>query len=508
MKIAELIKKIPEIRVIKGDAFSDVNYIWADSRKLGEKDIFVIPDDTETKQEEYLRMAVSKKVETILVSKKNLKLQGVHEFLNILESENALEDSYGKIASILCGYPSKKLKIIGVTGTNGKTSLSFILFHIARYCGKKAGLIGTVQIQIGDRVLESNYTTPEASSLNLLLQEMVQEGVEYVFMEVSSHGLKLGRVSGIEFTGAGFTNLTQDHLDFHKTMEDYFESKYKLFTLLEKSSIKNKFGLIAGDSPYGSQMIQRVISDKLNSPIYVLGKTGEFQYTNTKLSLRGSEYRFHKKEKNLPFIEVRKVTTNLLGNFNIFNTAFAASMAFELGFSWDKVIESLQNLPTVPGRFQVLPFPDRSRIAVVDYAHTPDALENILKSCVEINPKQLICIFGCGGDRDRTKRPKMGKIAETLADYVIITSDNPRTEDPNAILDEIESGFSRGFKRFEKIVDRRSAIERGVSLLEKDGILVVAGKGHETYQIIGKEKTEFVDLDEIQKAFIKLDIGR
>ncbi|TGM48575.1 UDP-N-acetylmuramoyl-L-alanyl-D-glutamate--2,6-diaminopimelate ligase [Leptospira biflexa] len=507
MKLTEIIKKIPELKLIKGDGDLDVGYIWADSRKLKPNDVFVLPEDKAETIESYLQMAYDKGVKVVLVSKRNLKLKNLDLFPTILESEDALGDVHGKMASQLLGNPSKKLKIIGITGTNGKTSLTFILFHIAKKLKKKVALIGTVQIQILDRILESGYTTPDASSLNLLLREMLDEGVEYVFMEISSHGLKLGRVAGIEITCAGFTNLTQDHLDFHESMEDYFDSKFKIFQLLEQSSVKNKFGLVAGDVSFGDRMIQRIRESNLKTPIYILGKSGEFHYSNTKLSLLGSEYRFHKKEKNLPFIEVRSIRTNLLGNFNVFNTAFAMSIAYELGFPWDEVVTAIEEIPTVPGRFQVIPYPDKTRIAVVDYAHTPDALENILKSCVEIRPKQLICLFGCGGDRDRTKRPQMAKIAETLADFVFLTSDNPRTEDPESILDEIESGFSRGFKRYEKITDRRVAIQRAVSLLEKDGILVVAGKGHETYQIIGKEKTKFVDFLEIENAFLNLDTG-
>lgn len=506
MKLSEIIKRIPDVKLLKGEGSLEVDYIWGDSRKLKPKDIFVLPEDTEEKQESFLKMAGELGSKVILVSKRNLKLKGLEIFPNILETEEAVGDAHGKIACLLAGNPAKKMKLVAITGTNGKTSLTFILFHLARKVGKNAALIGTVQIQIMDRVLESGYTTPDASSLNLLLKQMLEEGIEYVFIEMSSHGLKLGRVAGLEITCAGFTNLTQDHLDFHPNMEDYFESKFKIFQLLEQSSVKNKFGLVAGDVSYGTSMIKRIADAKLKSPIYILGKSGEFNYTNTKLSLLGSEYRFHKKAKNLPFIEVRSIKTNLLGNFNVFNTSFALAIAYELGFPWEEVISCLEKIPTVPGRFHVVPFPDRSRIAVVDYAHTPDALENILKSCVEIAPKQIICLFGCGGDRDRTKRPQMARIAETFADFVILTSDNPRTESPDAILDEIESGFSRGFQRYEKITDRRVAIQRAVGLLDRDGILVVAGKGHETYQIIGKEKTKFVDFEEIENAFQNLGL--
>lgn len=508
MKLSELIKRIPEVKLIKGENSLEVGYIWGDSRKLNKDDIFVLPEDSLERQESFLKMANELGSKVVLVSKRDLKLKGLELFSAILETEDAVGEAHGKIACLLAGNPAKKMKLVAITGTNGKTSLTFILFHLARKVGKNAALIGTVQIQIMDRILESGYTTPDASSLNLLLKQMLEEGIEYVFIEMSSHGLKLGRVAGLEITCAGFTNLTQDHLDFHSNMDDYFESKFKIFQLLEQSSVKNKFGLVAGDVPFGSAMIKRISDAKLKSPIYIFGKSGEFNYSNTKLSLLNSEYRFHKKAKNLPFIEVRSIKTNLLGNFNVFNTSFALAIAYELGFPWEEVISCLEKIPTVPGRFHVVPFPDRSRIAVVDYAHTPDALENILKSCVEIAPKQLICLFGCGGDRDRTKRPQMARIAETFADFVILTSDNPRTESPEFILDEIESGFSRGFQRYEKITDRRVAIQRAVGLLERDGILVVAGKGHETYQIIGKEKTKFIDFEEIEKAFQNLDFSR
>ncbi|TGK83703.1 UDP-N-acetylmuramoyl-L-alanyl-D-glutamate--2,6-diaminopimelate ligase [Leptospira montravelensis] len=508
MKLSEILKRIPDVKLISGEGSLEVDYIWGDSRKLKPNDLFVLPEETNEKQELFLKMAIKHGSKVVLVSKRHLKLKGLELFSAILESEDSVGEAHGKIACLLAGNPAKKMKLVAITGTNGKTSLTFILFHLARKVGKKAALIGTVQIQIMDRVLESGYTTPDASSLNLLLKQMLEEGIEYVFMEMSSHGLKLGRVAGLEITCAGFTNLTQDHLDFHPNMEDYFESKFKIFQLLEQSSVKNKFGLVAGDVSYGDKMVKRIAEANLKSPIYILGKSGEFNYTNTKLSLLGSEYRFHKKAKNLPFIEVRSIKTNLLGNFNVFNTSFALSIAYELGFPWEEVISCLETIPTVPGRFHVVSFPDRTRIAVVDYAHTPDALENILKSCVEIAPKQIICLFGCGGDRDRTKRPQMARIAETFADFVILTSDNPRTEEPESILNEIESGFSRGFQRYEKITDRRKAIQRAVGLLERDGILVVAGKGHETYQIIGKEKTKFVDFEEIENSFQNLGLSR
>ncbi len=501
MKLAEITKKFPEIKLRKGDPNFEVSYIWADTRQIKNDDIFVLPEGQNERYATFIETLTKQGVKTILIQVGQIKIPGIESFENILETEHYLGDTHGKLAHCLAGSPSKKLKVVGVTGTNGKTSLTFILFHIASKLGKKCGLVGTVQIRLDDQIRETGYTTPDASSLNLLLKEMLQKEIEYVFVEMSSHGLKLGRTSGLEVQAVAFTNISRDHMDFHESMEDYLNSKFKIFQLLEQSSLKNKFGIVASDVIGGDKMMEKLKEARFSSPIFVLGSSGEFNFSHTKLTILGSEFRLHKKEKNLPFIQVRKVSTNLLGNFNVFNVSLAAFVALELGFVWDDILKTIEFIPTVPGRFQVVKSPDLSRIGVIDYAHTPDALENILKSCMEISSKQIICLFGCGGDRDRTKRPIMGKIAEEYSDYVILTSDNPRTENPRTILEEIESGFSRGFKRFETILDRREAIKRGVGLLEKDGILVVAGKGHETYQIIGKEKFDFLDFEEVEKAF-------
>ncbi|GBF49149.1 UDP-N-acetylmuramoylalanyl-D-glutamate--2, 6-diaminopimelate ligase [Leptospira ryugenii] len=501
MKVIDIIKKLPEIRITKNETDSEIGYVHSDTRRVSAGDIFVFPEGQNARYPEFLGQLKEKNVKAILLGPGQLKLIDKTQFDLILETDAYLGDVYGKLAHLLAGQPSKRLKVVGITGTNGKTSLTYILYHIASELGKKCGLIGTVQIRFGSEIRESSYTTPDASSLNLLLKEMADQKIEYVFMEMSSHGLKLGRTSGIEVQAVGFTNLTQDHLDFHGTMEDYLMSKFKIFQLLESSSQINKFGILACDVPGGAEMMETIKQNQIKSPIFLLGSSGEYNFSHVKLSLFRSEFRLHKKEKNLPFIEVRKAHTNLLGNFNVFNVSMASFIALELGFPWEEILKIIQTLPTVPGRFQVVPDPKEERIAVVDYAHTPDALENVLKSCKDLNPRQLICLFGCGGDRDRTKRPQMGKIAEQYADYVVLTSDNPRTEDPLSILMEIESGFSRGFKRFETIADRRQAIQRSIQMLEKDGILLVCGKGHETYQIIGKEKLHFVDHEEVDLAF-------
>ncbi len=503
MKIKAILSEFSELSLVSGNPDLEINYIQADSRRIEKGDIFVLTEENPDLQKKYLDDANTRGALALLTNQK-LNEDFGNAIPLVLKSENSIGDLHGRIASFLLGNPSNKLKIIGITGTNGKTSVTQILAHIAKSFGKKVGIIGTIHIKINEEVIESEYTTPDASSLQKILHKMLDENVEYVFMEMSSHGLKLGRVAGVQVDAIGFTNITQDHLDFHKTMEDYLESKCRIFQLLEESRKEKKFGMILSDAPGSNLVLEKVKKMNLTSRVVLCGTTGEYQISSPMLSLTGSSFRLHRKFIGMPLQEVRKANTNLLGGFATQNVGLASFIAFELGFSWVGILDAIQKIPTIRGRFDVVPFPETGSIGLVDYAHTPDAVENILNSCLEIKPHQLVCILGCGGDRDRTKRPIMASIAEKLADYIIITSDNPRTESPAKILSEMEKGFSASFTRYEKIENRREAIERGVALLEKGGILAVLGKGHEDYQIIGKEKTHFDDKEELMRAFENL----
>lgn len=490
------------MKLNSGNPDTSLSYVQSDSRLIGLNDLFIPPIYPEMDVDPYIKDSFERKASAILVNKKYLRKEPLPPFPCVLETEISLGEMHGKIASFLAGEPSKKLKIVGITGTNGKTSLTYLLFQLAKRLGYSAGLIGTIFNRINDTVLDANYTTPDASSLNLLLSKMLSEGVQYVFMEMSSHGLKLGRVAGLQVQGVGFTNLTQDHMDFHETMEDYFESKFGIFKLLEQSKIPNKFGVIDMEAPYGKQMWERILQEGFKSEISRLGAYGEARISHAKYGISQTQFRFHKKSKSSPEIKVRTVRTSLLGKFNVSNLSLALLVAMELGWSQEAIFSSVSKLSPVPGRFEVI-LGYNDNIAIVDYAHSPDALENVLKSVKEIGAGNIICLFGCGGDRDRTKRPVMARVVEALSDFAILTSDNPRNEDPELILSEVESGFSKGFKRYERIVDREKAISRGVELLPPNGVLVIAGKGHEQYQLIKSQKLPFSDKEIVQEYFRK-----
>ncbi|EKO33976.1 UDP-N-acetylmuramoyl-L-alanyl-D-glutamate--2,6-diaminopimelate ligase [Leptospira santarosai] len=491
-KLPDLLREFPELKLRsfpsgKNPDSIPIEYIQSDSRKANLEDIFCVPESVGPKKGEFIS---DTKASVILLRRgSNVSVDSSKVVLECAEDPEQLQ---GGIASFLLDHPSKNLEIVAVTGTNGKTSLTNILFALAKDQGKICGLIGTIGVQFGDRLIDTGYTTPDASSLNLILKQMKDEGVTTVFMEASSHGLKLGRMNGISLKAGVFTNLTQDHLDFHSDMEDYFESKFRLFEILDVS--KSPFAVLDYTSPGGDKLYRKIGN---NLPIKALdGIENEYRVSDLSLNLQGTSYVL-----SLPGNRRQSVSTNLLGSFNVRNTALAFLTGLGIGLDQERMLSSLREIPQIPGRFQIVYSKDRSRMAVVDYAHTPDALENIIRSVRNSQPKRLITLFGCGGDRDRTKRPKMARIAEELSDQVILTSDNPRTEKPESILDEIQSGFSPGFIPLLREVDRARAISEGVAVLPEGGCLLVAGKGHEEYQIIGKEKRRFSDVEEVRKAF-------
>ncbi|TGL61463.1 UDP-N-acetylmuramoyl-L-alanyl-D-glutamate--2,6-diaminopimelate ligase [Leptospira sarikeiensis] len=494
MKLSELLDLYSEIKIEQGSYSPDerIRFVRTDSRKLDKDDLFCVPNSSGEKGADYASDSNSR----FILINSNLKIQNL-EGKVILKTALDPESLAGPIASSILGNPSEKLKVIGVTGTNGKTSLTHILSYLGESQGKSCGIIGTTGVKYKGKLSDTGYTTPDPSSLQLILKEMLDAGVEYVFMEASSHGLKLGRTNGVRFQAGVFSNLTQDHLDFHPDMLDYLQSKALLFSSLSKHP--NTFGVIDTDAPGGKDFQKYVRSISQDLKLFHLGKEeGEFPISKETFSLEKTSYTIRLSEL---WGKDTIVDTNLLGGFNVRNTALAFVTA--LGLGWDKqsLLNSLQSIPQIPGRFQIYYSKDRSRMAVVDYAHTPDALENILKSIRESKPNELIALFGCGGDRDRTKRPKMAKIAQDLADKVILTSDNPRTEDPEIILNDIQAGFVGEYSPFLREADRAKAIHFGISSLKEGSCLLVAGKGHEDYQIIGKEKRHFDDGEEIRKAF-------
>ncbi len=365
------------------------------------------------------------------------------------------------------GNPSAKLKVVGVTGTNGKTTIATLLYKIAIALGYKAGLISTIENMINDERAEATHTTPDPLSLNKLLNKMVKKECEYVFMEVSSHALDQNRVAGINFVGGIFTNLTHDHLDYHKNIENYFGAKKKFFKMLPSQA----FALANVDDEYGTKMLEGIRAKK-----YTYGFKNQADFN-------------------------QKLGTKLLGEFNAYNALAVYASAVLLGEDKEKIKEILKNIEPPKGRLEH--FTSKNGVLViVDYAHTPDALKNVLKTIKDIKKEntRIISVFGCGGDRDPLKRPIMGKLGAELSNLAIFTSDNPRSEDPDKIIEQMKTGLSaEDIKKVKTIANRREAIRESVKLAQKGDIILCAGKGHEDYQEIKGVKHHFDDMEEFQK---------
>lgn len=382
------------------------------------------------------------------------------------------------------GNPARKLKIIGVTGTNGKTTTATLLYKVTTALGYKAGLVSTVENIVAGERRGSTHTTPDSISLTKLFREMVDRGCEYVFMEVSSHGLDQKRVVGIEFAGAIFTNLTHDHLDYHKSFENYFLAKKKLFQMLPEGA----FALSNADDEHGRGMLEGI---KAKECLYGFKGDTDFRGEVKKLDFSGLELKFNGQD----------MKSKLLGNFNAYNLLAVWSACSLLGFDMDKVNKILEDIDPPAGRFEYYTS-GSGVIVIVDYAHTPDALENVLQTINEIKPKgaKVVSVFGCGGDRDPLKRRVMGKVGVTYSDIAIFTSDNPRGEDPDKIIAEMKTDLSMQEVGKVKIVPlRREAIALSVKLAQKNDIVLCAGKGHETYQEIKGVKHHFDDMEEYKK---------
>ena len=383
-------------------------------------------------------------------------------------------DVYSKLCANFFENPAEKLKLIGVTGTNGKTTTTFLVKQILENAGKKVGLIGTVQNMVCEEVYPAKYTTPDSHELQKLFSLMVKAGCEYCVMEVSSQALAQGRVNGLVFEIAAFSNLTQDHLDYHKTWENYFNAKRMLFEQC-KTAVTNK------DDKYGLKIVEglpcKVVTyaESCNDADYVA--------KNVKFKATGIEY-------ELVSDKIGRVNCPIPGRFSVYNSLCAASIALTLGIQFEEVLGAIEKSKGVKGRIEVVPT-NTDYTVIIDYAHSPDGLENIITSLREIAKGRVVTVFGCGGDRDNTKRPIMGEIAGKLSDYSIITSDNPRTEDPVSIIEQIEVGMKRTDGKYKVIVDRREAIAYALDHAKKDDVIILAGKGQETYQIIGKEKHDF-----------------
>ncbi len=396
-------------------------------------------------------------------------------------------ECYFKLSSKWFNEPAKKLKLIGVTGTNGKTSVTYMIKAILEKAGYSVGLIGTIHNMIKDRVIETHNTTPDAFTLNSLFADMVESGCEYAVMEVSSHALDQKRICNVTFEEALFTNLTQDHLDYHKTMEKYLLAKKKLFKMCKKA-------ILNSDDSYYNQMAQG-----LDCPVITYSASNDSDYSAKGINYHpaGVEYELVTKGS------INHISVNTGGRFTVYNSLCAIVAAIELGIPVKTAADAIKELHGVKGRAEVVPT-GTDYTVIIDYAHTPDGLKNILSTFKECKKSRLIVLFGCGGDRDKTKRPIMGNVAVHNADYVIVTSDNPRTEDPEAIINDILEGIKGIHTPYKVIVNRKEAIKYALSIARKDDIIVLAGKGHETYQILNSGTIHFDEREVVSEALKEL----
>ena len=473
------------VREIIGPTDRAVESIAYDSRRVQRDGLFVALRGEKSDGHNFVDQAIEKGA-TVIVAERAEKNSRATSVV-VENTRSAMAD----LAARFYNYPARKLKLAGVTGTNGKTTTTFLIKHICEKAGMRCGLLGTVRYEIGERVLPAARTTPESLDLQELLAQIRDAGCKAAAMEVSSHALALERVRDIEWDAAVFTNLTQDHLDFHGTMENYFEAKAKLFKQLPRQEKKTKpIAVINIDDRYGQKLIAK-IDNKVSVVTFGTGLKADFRSSNYRMEFGGTSYQLDARGKSY------LVRVPLIGRFNVANSVAALAAANAIGIGLREAVLSLGKSPQVPGRLEMVPAKRQFQV-FVDYAHTPDALLNVLKTLRELEPRKLIVVFGCGGNRDREKRPLMAAVADQNADYAIITSDNPRKEDPDEIITEIEKGF-RG-NHFEKITERAAAISRAIDLAQSRDIVLIAGKGHENYQEFADHTVPFEDIQVARRA--------
>lgn len=481
MKLKQLAELFAGAR-LEGDGQTEISGIRTDSRKVRPGDLFICIPGFVSDGHTYAEEVVGAGAVALIVERD----------VPVNVPKLIVKDSRYAMAVVACsfyGYPSREMKLIGVTGTNGKTTTAMLIEHVLRDCGASTGLLGTVATKIGDTWTEAERTTQEAADLQASLRAMRDADTEFAVMEVSSHALELGRVKGCRFRTAIFTNLTQDHLDFHGTMERYREAKGLFFSRLGNSfsekADESVFAVLNADDE-ASAYFARLTSAQVIT--YGMGEGADVRASDVRLASDGTRFRLS------VFGEEMDIAMRLVGKFNVYNALAAITATILERIPLREIATSLAKHPGVPGRMEAVGGGEVA-LVVVDYAHTPDGLENALSAVGEFCQGRVITVFGCGGDRDRTKRPLMGEIAARLSDVVIATSDNPRTEDPQAILQEIEPGLidGGGQGRYVLEPDRAAAIHKAVEMASPDDVVLIAGKGHETYQIIGGIRHEFDD---------------
>ena len=477
--LSELIENT-RVRALHGDAATAVGALTYDSRSAAPGSCFFAVAGTRCDGHDFIAAAIAKGAAAVVCARLPETLTEGVAYVVVEDPAGAMAD----MAAAFYDYPSRQLRLVGVTGTNGKTTTATLLYDLVRALGHKAGLISTVIYKIDEKTVEATHTTPDTIRLNAMMREMADAGCEYCFMECSSHAIVQERTRGLHFAGGLFSNITHDHLDYHKTFAAYIKAKQLFFDGLPAGA----FALTNIDDRNGRVMVQNTAAKVATCSLRTMA---DFRCRIVEQHLDGMLLR----------IDDREVWVALPGRFNAYNLLEVYGAARLLGFDRDEVLRVLSALHSVAGRFEVIRAGDGTT-AVVDYAHTPDALENVIRTIEEVRTpeQQLIVVCGCGGDRDRTKRPEMAAIAAKYASTAVFTSDNPRHESPEAILDEMTAGLEPA-ARCLRIVDRAEAIRTAAMLARPGDIVLVAGKGHEDYQIVGDEKRHFDDREEVRKAF-------
>ncbi|TVZ25684.1 UDP-N-acetylmuramoylalanyl-D-glutamate--2,6-diaminopimelate ligase [Gillisia sp. Hel_I_86] len=486
MKILkDILYKVPMEAVI-GNTGITVNTIQFDSRKVELNDVFVAVKGTVSDGHQFITKAVNQGALAVICQEMPEQIVNGVTYIQVANSQRTL----AIMAANYYDSPSENLKLVGVTGTNGKTTVATLLYHLFSKAGFKVGLLSTVNIMVGEKTYAASHTTPDSLTINSYLKMMNDEGVEFCFMEVSSHGIAQDRTTGLKFAGGIFTNLSHEHLDYHKTFAEYRDVKKLFFDQLPATA----FALVNGDDKNGTVMLQNTKAQKktyaLKSFADFNAKILENQFGGLLLKINGDE-----------------VWTKLIGNFNAYNILAIYATGELLGLEKQENLRLISELNSVSGRFQYM-VSNKKITAIVDYAHTPDALKNVLETINAIRTKneELITVVGCGGDRDKTKRPKMGNIAAALSTKVIFTSDNPRTEDPEEILKDVEAGVGPlDFKKTMTVVNRKQAIKTACQLANPNDIILIAGKGHETYQEVNGVRSDFDDYKIVNEFLSQLE---
>ncbi|EGV43420.2 UDP-N-acetylmuramoyl-L-alanyl-D-glutamate--2,6-diaminopimelate ligase [Bizionia argentinensis JUB59] len=485
MILKDILYKVPLLAVV-GSTGVSINNIVFDSRKVSKNDVFVAIKGTVVDGHDFIQTAIDQGCAAVVCENTPDKLTENVVYVEVTNTSSAL----AIMASNFYGVPSANLKLVGVTGTNGKTTIATLLYQLFKNAGYKVGLLSTVKIMVDDYEFKTSHTTPDSLTINKYLKQMNDAGVEFCFMEVSSHGIHQKRTEGLDFKGGVFTNLSHDHLDYHSSFAEYRDVKKAFFDGLSKDA----FAVVNADDKNGMVMLQNSVAKKhtyaLKSYADYKAHILENQFTGLLLKINDSE-----------------VWTRLIGSFNAYNVLAIYATAELLGLEKVEILRLISELKSVSGRFQYIISKEKIT-AIVDYAHTPDALKNVLETINSIRTKneELITVVGCGGDRDRTKRPKMGHIASALSTKVVFTSDNPRTENPDEIVKEVEAGVEpQNYKKTVSITDRKQAIKAACQMANPNDIILIAGKGHETYQDINGERIDFDDLKIVQELLKQLE---